>query len=36
MPTDVLPKEYTDPTTPPLTYDTTKGTPADFVVPKKK
>ena len=36
MPTDVLPKEYTDVTTTPLTYDTTSQKSADFVVPKKK
>lgn len=36
MPTDILPKEYTDVLTTPLTFDTTKGEPADFTIPKKK
>ena len=35
-PTDVLPKEYTDVLTTPLTFDTTKGEPANFKIPKKK
>lgn len=35
-PTDVLPKEYTDPSTTPLTYDTTSNQPAVIKVPKKK
>ncbi len=36
MPTQVLPVEYTDPTTTPLTYDTTSGQSADFRIPKMK
>ena len=36
MPTQVLPPAYTDPTTTPLTFDTTSQKTADFKVPKKK
>lgn len=36
MPTQVLPAEYMDPTATPLTFDTTKQSSADFVIPKKK
>lgn len=35
MPTQVLPVEYTDPTTTPLRFDTTPQKPAEFKIPKK-